>query len=974
MRLKRAHIFGFGKWVDASFNFDDASFLCFYGKNESGKSTLQQFMFYMLFGFSPRKLAFYQPKFTSKIGGSLTVYTPDVGEVTIERVGGSFRMHLPDGRIETDEAIWRGMLNHLQKETYEAVYGFSALELTRLHEMKQGELSDLLFSVGLTGSTSIYDVERSLERRLDELFKKAGRKPLINQQINELKRLEAHLSEKAEEVLSYRDRLSIREQLLAKRNDIEQQLRMKRALFSEKETCRQFLPQIRMFKEHKKKLDSLQSLDLTFPENGISRYEALKNRLIKVQAEHRTHKQTLEQQQENVLHIEEKLLEKGNLARLQQIVRQKSIADEAKKTLKRLNHERLKLDVEIEETLKTLNVAEEEVRSIEVPFYAESSWGKLVDEEKQLRLEKNHLQEEKRLLERKHEKLTQEKAELKRQFIGFETLERWQEAWSRQEKSKNEQAGLETLLQWEKERQKQTAIGLGLTSLAAVIVLIAAYVEKSAAFFAFGFSLVIIAFIQTLFQRKHKQRITDLKRRNNASIRQMNIAFSSDELRHQEALGERLTDLERELRNVAMELLQWEEKANHLKLKEQNFQMRVNEERENYPFLQRIDVAYWLNFLHEIKPLYEKILTRDELDEEVRKLNDKVERCNETVRKFINEIGLEAGNADDIHLDELLKEQETLERQRAEYAKWMAETKEQISVLAEEIRIIKEEMDKLFATCHVHDEESFYQKANLLQEKNQVETAYETLKKQLAALFSEERLAQMVDEPLNEYELERELKELEDEMKELEMQQSAIEQQLAKLDVEIDHLESSDEYSRTMHLFEKEKASLNKRAYEWARLKLAQSLLQKAKHRYQETYFQDVLSYTKRYFSHLTGGRYINVYGPTATTSFQVEDERKMRYTVEELSKGTVDQLYVALRLAISKVMSERFVVPLMIDDAFIHFDDERAKRALQLLEKMAEDQQVIFYTCRKEFVNIAARLRCLCIDVDSGKVGGNMT
>src|SRR5690606_32108731 len=231
----------------------------------------------------------------------------------------------------------------------------------------------------------------------------------------------------------------------------------------------------------------------------------------------------------------------------------------------------------------------------------------------------------------------------------------------------------------------------------------------------------------------------------------------------------------------------------------------------------------------------------------------------------------------------------------------------------------------------------------------------------------------MVDEPLNEYELERELKELEDEMKELEMQQSAIEQQLAKLDVEIDHLESSDEYSRTMHLFEKEKASLNKRAYEWARLKLAQSLLKKAKHRYQETYFQDVLSYTKRYFSHLTGGRYINVYGPTATTSFQVEHERKMRYTVEELSKGTVDQLYVARTLALSVVMTRRFVVLLMIDAAFIHFHDDRAARALELLETMAEDQTVMFYTCRKELLNIADRIGGLCIHVHSGKVGGRM-
>src|SRR5690625_2786106 len=155
MRIIQAHIFGFGKWVDETFLFQDESFICFYGKNEAGKSTLQQFFLYMLFGLPPRKLSRYKPKYSSQIGGTLTMHFPQLGEVTVERVEQQFRLFLPDGKIEEDELVLQAQLNDLQRDTYRAIYGFSSLDLMQLHQMKQTELSDLLFSVSLTGSTAI---------------------------------------------------------------------------------------------------------------------------------------------------------------------------------------------------------------------------------------------------------------------------------------------------------------------------------------------------------------------------------------------------------------------------------------------------------------------------------------------------------------------------------------------------------------------------------------------------------------------------------------------------------------------------------------------------------------------------------------------------------------------------------------------------------------------------------------------------
>ena len=64
------------------------------------------------------------------------------------------------------------------------------------------------------------------------------------------------------------------------------------------------------------------------------------------------------------------------------------------------------------------------------------------------------------------------------------------------------------------------------------------------------------------------------------------------------------------------------------------------------------------------------------------------------------------------------------------------------------------------------------------------------------------------------------------------------------------------------------------------------------------------------------------------------------------MSCGTSDQMYLALRLA----MSRRLLppdAPLILDDALVNFDDARAAAALALLRREAGTRQIILFTCR---------------------------
>ncbi|MFP6615025.1 MAG: AAA family ATPase [Candidatus Hydrogenedentota bacterium] len=73
------------------------------------------------------------------------------------------------------------------------------------------------------------------------------------------------------------------------------------------------------------------------------------------------------------------------------------------------------------------------------------------------------------------------------------------------------------------------------------------------------------------------------------------------------------------------------------------------------------------------------------------------------------------------------------------------------------------------------------------------------------------------------------------------------------------------------------------------------------------------------------------------------------------LSKGTVDQIYLSLRLAMVKTMSEDAEqIPMVLDDPFAHYDDSRVQSAMRLMAEVGETSQVLLFTCRDDVVRAA--------------------
>ncbi|MFW6135812.1 MAG: ATP-binding protein, partial [Chloroflexota bacterium] len=72
------------------------------------------------------------------------------------------------------------------------------------------------------------------------------------------------------------------------------------------------------------------------------------------------------------------------------------------------------------------------------------------------------------------------------------------------------------------------------------------------------------------------------------------------------------------------------------------------------------------------------------------------------------------------------------------------------------------------------------------------------------------------------------------------------------------------------------------------------------------------------------------------------------------LSQSTVDQLYLAARLALVNLLYRDARPPLLLDDPFVRFDQDRRDRAVALCSKIAQKHQVLLFTCHPYYDSAA--------------------
>ena len=89
------------------------------------------------------------------------------------------------------------------------------------------------------------------------------------------------------------------------------------------------------------------------------------------------------------------------------------------------------------------------------------------------------------------------------------------------------------------------------------------------------------------------------------------------------------------------------------------------------------------------------------------------------------------------------------------------------------------------------------------------------------------------------------------------------------------------------------------------------------------------------------------------------------------LSQGAADQLYLAVRLAICQlVLPPEKHIPLILDDVFASFDDQRLAAALEWLFQESQNRQILLFTCHdRERTYLAGRPGVHILALNGGTV-----
>lgn len=208
MKIKAAHIDGFGKWHDQDFNFASNPQII-YGPNEAGKTTLMAFIVSILFGFADgrgkHRYLQYLPKKATTYGGSLLVEVAG-RKYHIQRSkgknGGKVTVTDQQGQQFGPEKL-QELTGNVDRALYQALFSFGQADLQLITDLDRSTWQQHLQQIGAVGSNEWLKVVDHFHRQADQLYLPRGRKWPLNRDLKAYQQLQTQIDHAQAEYQHY---------------------------------------------------------------------------------------------------------------------------------------------------------------------------------------------------------------------------------------------------------------------------------------------------------------------------------------------------------------------------------------------------------------------------------------------------------------------------------------------------------------------------------------------------------------------------------------------------------------------------------------------------------------------------------------------------------------------------------------------------------------------------------------------------
>jgi uncharacterized protein YhaN len=284
--------------------------------------------------------------------------------------------------------------------------------------------------------------------------------------------------------------------------------------------------------------------------------------------------------------------------------------------------------------------------------------------------------------------------------------------------------------------------------------------------------------------------------------------------------------------------------------------------------------------------------------------------------------------------------------------------RKRLNQIAESMSPIRAQRSAMLTKAGATDRADLVAKLKAFQRYNELVKLHAAAKDELALAARQEPDLAVVEDDLlrfvpekNEEEtihLRVELVQIDEQLQKLFEKLGRIKQEI--LDLENDRRASSLKFERAQLADE-----LNQSVQRWLALKASGQTVEKMRSRVERTCQPEILKHASEYLERLTLGKYHNIWTPLGQRHLVVDDEKSESLKVEHLSKGTREQVFLSIRLAVMKDFADRGVeLPMVLDDIMVNFDQLRTEAAVRTLLEFAEQgQQILMFSCHLHLAHL---------------------
>ncbi|QNQ81956.1 AAA family ATPase [Lactobacillus sp. PV012] len=340
--------------------------------------------------------------------------------------------------------------------------------------------------------------------------------------------------------------------------------------------------------------------------------------------------------------------------------------------------------------------------------------------------------------------------------------------------------------------------------------------------------------------------------------------------------------------------------------------------------------------------LLSKVLEVSALEDDIAQTNLEINQVNTQLTNYLAKLGyLSKKEVTPSNAEFILDELSTKINSFSKSQQLAQEQERQIFLLKNKINEYEKKLNDLLLSNKV----SSIKQLEELGQKVSAQEEIQVKEKALANLLKEDlETLQEINSNLPAFREKQE--EVGKKLKAVKQQLEQEETKLAEIKVEMSSLATSDKLFQEKQKLANLKTQVKEKSTEYLADLLVSAWISRGLDLASNERFPKMLNNARNYFKLLTGEQYINI---EIGKKIKVKNKNGKKFEAEFLSRGTREQLYFALKLAFVEQVYDKIALPILIDDAFVNFDEQRTEYIIELLKKLTQKAQVLIFTQKKQ-------------------------